>query len=71
MSKTQRGGLGLGSEPNEVNGKTPQHLRGHQSKVLRGLVMNPLQELVECPVFLCKVSLSCIQMLLTRIFISC
>lgn len=71
MSKTQRGGFGLGSGPSEVNGKTPQHLSGHQSKVLRGLVMNPLQKLVECLVFLCKVSLSCTQMLLTRVFISC
>jgi len=34
-------------------------------------MMNPLQKLVEYLMFLCKVSLSCIQMLLTRIFISC
>lgn len=69
--KHHREASGLGSEPNEVNGKTPQHLSGLWSDVLRGLMMNPLQKLVEYLMFLCKVPLSCIQMLLTRIFISC
>lgn len=69
--KHSREALGLGSEPSEVNGKTPRHLSGHWSKVLRGLVMNPAQKLAEYLMFLCKVPLSCVQMLLTRIFISC
>lgn len=64
--KHSREALHLGSKPSEVNRKTPQHLSGLWSKVLRGLMMNPLQKLIEYLMFLCKVPL-----LLTRVFISC
>lgn len=69
--KHSREALGLGLEPSEVNGKTPQHLSGLWSRVLRGSTKNPLQKPAECLMFPCKVPLSCIQMLLTRVFISC
>lgn len=57
--KHSREALHLGSEPSEVNGKTPQHLHGLWSKVLGGLMMNPLQKLVEYLMFPYLVSRCC------------